>query len=283
MTNTTEMIRFRCHCGKKLKADESIVGRKVRCTNCGEINRVPATSTAAPGINSIAPAEAPANQPIVLDVGPASSDESLIGSLEESDSFDFDPALIDLGTPTTNSASADSVAGANPVADLQIDVTTPSKRKTQPKREFKSETLVYALLTAGGLIGLVALGWLGFWLFSGSQTYSEAFEASEPVKHYRYCLAQYDKAHRSVAVQLEIYRKSKSPPDEEVAQIEAYVAETRRFPDRETTLAAAYEKFEQGDEKGAQKLLADASRTLNRKRPELEARAIELRDLSLQE
>ena len=283
MTNTTEMIRFRCQCGKKLKADESIVGRKVRCTNCGEINRVPATSTAAPGINSNAAAAAPINQPIVLDVGPVSSDESLIGNVEESDSFDFDPALIDLGTPATSSAAVEPLAAANPVADLKIDVTTPAQRKTRSKREFKSETLVYALLTAGGLIGLVALGWLGVWLFSGSPTYSEAFEASEPVKHYRFCLAQYDKAQRSVAVQLEIYRKTKSPPEEEVAEVEAYVEETRRFPGRETTLAAAYEKFEQGDEKGAQKLLADASRTLNRRRPELEAKAIELRDLSLQE
>lgn len=36
------MIRFRCRiCGKKLKADESIIGRRVQCTNCSNIEIVP--------------------------------------------------------------------------------------------------------------------------------------------------------------------------------------------------------------------------------------------------
>lgn len=41
------MIRFRCSCGKKLKADESIIGRHVKCSTCDKINSVPAESTAA--------------------------------------------------------------------------------------------------------------------------------------------------------------------------------------------------------------------------------------------
>ncbi|MEM9941816.1 MAG: hypothetical protein AAF939_09515 [Planctomycetota bacterium] len=36
------MIRFRCQeCDKKLKADESIIGRRVKCTRCGNIEEVP--------------------------------------------------------------------------------------------------------------------------------------------------------------------------------------------------------------------------------------------------
>ena len=36
------MIRFRCKtCGKKLKADEQIVGRRVRCTKCDSVEIVP--------------------------------------------------------------------------------------------------------------------------------------------------------------------------------------------------------------------------------------------------
>ncbi|MEL7498781.1 MAG: hypothetical protein AAFN77_14330 [Planctomycetota bacterium] len=42
------MIRFRCSCGKKLKADETIIGRRVQCSVCGEVNRVPKESTAQP-------------------------------------------------------------------------------------------------------------------------------------------------------------------------------------------------------------------------------------------
>ena len=35
------LIRFRCECGKKLKAARDIIGRKVQCTQCPRIHRVP--------------------------------------------------------------------------------------------------------------------------------------------------------------------------------------------------------------------------------------------------
>lgn len=55
------MIRFRCSCGKKLKADESIIGRHVKCSTCEKINLVPAESTATPSAaNKQPPAKAPA-------------------------------------------------------------------------------------------------------------------------------------------------------------------------------------------------------------------------------
>ena len=36
-----QMIRFRCECGKKLKATRDIIGKKVRCTNCVRTHHVP--------------------------------------------------------------------------------------------------------------------------------------------------------------------------------------------------------------------------------------------------
>ena len=42
------MIRFRCHeCGKKLKAEEDIVGRQVKCTRCDNIETVPKSDNLA--------------------------------------------------------------------------------------------------------------------------------------------------------------------------------------------------------------------------------------------
>ena len=40
-TKKDHLIRFRCECGKKLKADPEIIGRKVQCTECPRIHRVP--------------------------------------------------------------------------------------------------------------------------------------------------------------------------------------------------------------------------------------------------
>lgn len=37
------LIRFRCKCGKKLKATHDIIGKKVKCTRCDKVHRVPAT------------------------------------------------------------------------------------------------------------------------------------------------------------------------------------------------------------------------------------------------
>ena len=52
------MIRFRCKtCGKKLKADERIAGRRVHCTKCESVEIVPqeATSTKAVGKSETSP------------------------------------------------------------------------------------------------------------------------------------------------------------------------------------------------------------------------------------
>jgi hypothetical protein len=45
MANSTikRLIRFRCKCGKKLKATHDIIGKKVKCTRCDKVHRVPET------------------------------------------------------------------------------------------------------------------------------------------------------------------------------------------------------------------------------------------------
>lgn len=43
-----QLIRFRCECGKKLKATRDIIGRKVRCTQCVRTHRVPESDRLTP-------------------------------------------------------------------------------------------------------------------------------------------------------------------------------------------------------------------------------------------
>jgi len=58
-----QLIRFRCECGKKLKATRDIIGKKVRCTKCPRTHRVPESDclppkeTAAP-VKSVVATEA---------------------------------------------------------------------------------------------------------------------------------------------------------------------------------------------------------------------------------
>ena len=47
-TKKDHLIRFRCECGKKLKAEPDIIGKKVQCTQCPRIHRVPATDRLGP-------------------------------------------------------------------------------------------------------------------------------------------------------------------------------------------------------------------------------------------
>lgn len=49
-------IRFKCSCGKKLKAEDQNIGKKILCTGCGNPVIVPASS-AAESMNVIASAE----------------------------------------------------------------------------------------------------------------------------------------------------------------------------------------------------------------------------------
>lgn len=42
------LIRFRCKCGKKLKAGHDIIGKKVKCTRCPRIHRVPKSDQLGP-------------------------------------------------------------------------------------------------------------------------------------------------------------------------------------------------------------------------------------------
>ena len=42
------LIRFRCECGKKLKAEPDIIGKKVQCTQCPRIHRVPPSDRLGP-------------------------------------------------------------------------------------------------------------------------------------------------------------------------------------------------------------------------------------------
>ena len=205
---------------------------------------------------------------IVLDVEEASGGPSLL----ESGTFDFDPSLIDLDShqPTDNTESTDVQPGLN------INTQLGSKRKAiATQREFRSETLIYALIVVAGLAGLVGVVWLAIWLTSGSHTFSEAFENSEPVKHYRYNLMQYDKSARSLSLMSQAYLKAKSLTEEEVEEIRDYVNQAETYPNRQATLQLAFDQFENGDQRAAQKTLADASQLLQEKRPELEAKARE--------
>ena len=63
-----QLIRFRCECGKKLKATRDIIGKKVRCTNCVRTHLVPESDylppkKSQPGSKSTASTNPEVDQP----------------------------------------------------------------------------------------------------------------------------------------------------------------------------------------------------------------------------
>ena len=288
------MIRFRCQCGKKLKADASIVGKKVRCTRCEKVNRVPESSTAEPGRQSTLsaandqPNPAP-SQPsaIVLELdAPETGNVSLLAdAASEENSFDFDPSLIDFDEPTaaspttpllqTESKTETQEPSLNP---FKIDTAIKSDTKTKPG--IPKHIWMLLLYFVGGLVSIGGLGLLIVWLMSGPTRFPESFEKLESVKHYRYCLMQYDRSHRSLKLMADAYVKAKPPGEEEVQQINQLVSQSATFADRQATLEKAWQWVEQGEEAKARKFLAEESAKLLAKRPELEFKAKEFMEKS---
>lgn len=63
-----QLIRFRCECGKKLKATRDLIGKKVRCTNCVRTHLVPESDylppkKSQPGSKSTASTNPEVDQP----------------------------------------------------------------------------------------------------------------------------------------------------------------------------------------------------------------------------
>ncbi len=173
------MIRFRCsHCGKKLKADENIIGRKVQCVRCDHVERVPEKDNLAKP-----------KQPRKL----------------ESSADGQAPKLPDRKPPPQE------LFGHSAVKSQQRPLDGPQFQVT--KARAKSKIFKWALPAIGivagiTLIAVIAYTWIG-------QAYAEPefraeFEAMSEVQFYQNACVRLEKSRRVMSIMVKAF-ESTSP------------------------------------------------------------------------
>lgn len=315
------MIRFRCSCGKKLKADVSIVGKKVKCSECSKINTVPPESTAEPSNkNSLQKAQQPPQPtipskpttavettpktsaaPLLGDDSANSFDVSLLPSDDDSSStrfklapefdpepaeqtvipasnfeFDLDEIEFTDRRPNRKKPPAEKATSKPPSkADSSLEIDTGFEPKFRLKQDTSASrrTLLYFAAILGGLFLIIGVGYVAMLLFSSGQRYSQDFEAFPEVKQYRSALMNYEKSRRMLRVMGEAYVKAEERSEDELSSLESFLESTS--PSSDQTLDQAYELFNLDQKQKAKEVLRTAIATLNQRRPEIEAKAVE--------
>jgi len=144
-----QLIRFRCECGKKLKATRDIIGRKVQCTQCPRIHRVPEFATAAPKKKTAVTSKASATkhptpqnkpQPIANGDQPslfindelAAKEPSLLPNSDDSDArFKLDPKFDP--EPTRQLPAPENIFESDP-EELQLNTNASTTQDNQSRR-----------------------------------------------------------------------------------------------------------------------------------------------------
>lgn len=270
------MIRFRCTCGKKLKADPEIIGKKVRCTKCHRVNVVPAedqlaplplAEKATPMAASLLPAAAAdrgddsASRFRLPPEDPPVSSESQAPS----NPFDFDLDLLrddgerPLITPQSSSG------------DLQIEPIAPAAFRRKPKASWVSPQ---RLMWGGGVLTALALVAAGIaWWFLSGPPFPESFESMTEVTFYRQTAGELRKAQQTFSVMSQAYLASEAP-DEAQAQELRELADQMLSPEElDEPLYQAYRMLRRGEEQKAKTLLVAQAKANRSRVPELQSRA----------
>lgn len=358
------LIRFRCECGKKLKADASLIGRKVKCSHCDKINTVPSESTelarrerkanmrlshdkpaaespatkspastekaaaadekfkGSPGPEKISrpparkpnnPIEAPAPS-LMGDDSEVDNDTSLLPFTSEaenrfkqapeldpepseeligaSDSFDFDPELIDYASTSTGAAASPEVPSTPSKARSQTTTKATKPASTnddksieintdfEPRFKLKKESRIKPIhLYIGGGVGvfvaLAGLIYLAIVMSAGAAgQFPESFEKLSEVKRYRKASVNYEKARRQYRIMSESYEKTKEISEEELTEIKDYLASTQR--DHQEVLQHAYDRIQGNQGNEAKADLRSSSQALLQKLAEINSKASDI-------
>lgn len=201
------MIRFYCNsCGKSLRADETVIGRKSKCSGCRAIVLVPDQSTRAAG-EKIRP----------LDDAKA--------VLAERDPFDDMDMLISEPFEPLRKVPRPQATAHQPETPMAIPIAkpttsaddapkfTPSFRRAAPRKK-----LTPILMTVIFVAALSVLGCLTYWLGSDSSDFRSTseikteFEKTAPVLLYDTELARLKASQQVLEITSNGYLTAKGLP-----------------------------------------------------------------------
>ncbi len=246
------MIRFRCReCGKKLKAEDDIVGRNVKCTRCGSVETVPeADNLAKPNQPKIRPA---VNQPNPPRFGSASRFS--------------DPKTVNLDQPVElfGHSAVESTAPENFEPRFNVVVRRPSNLR---------RWVLFGLIGVF-VVAVIAAVFNFAWILDMRRRLSTDYENLDEVVYYRNAARKLEKSRRMMYVSGKTYIATTLGNDVEIQKLDDYNASIEAV----TADSDIYEKvealFRNGKDVQAKALLVSTALELDQLREEVEKKTVE--------
>ncbi len=258
------MIRFRCkNCGKKLKADEQIVGRRVRCTKCDSVEIVPedAIPSKPSGINT---SENDALRNDSLATAKESGDGFLspteMGVRSKGDNFEF-------SIPSLSTSGEKSLLGQSPNNDKQE--FTPQFQLASKKVSRARRVVMFGMI--GGFLLVAVLIAVNFDRFiKARKMLSTEYEQLEEVVFYRNAVMKLKKSYRMMDIAGANYLKM-HPNNERVAkEFEEAKSATLSRTQNSDLVKNVESYFRQGEDVKAKALLVNTAVELEAWREEID-------------
>ena len=275
------MIRFRCSkCGKKLKAEEEIIGRKVRCSRCENVETVPPTD------NLAKPFAKPENSV-------RSDDESESTDLTDSIEAPIDdhlqvvkPKSKTKRTKSRKSFGADSDepvpelfghsgAKSDPAvgnSDSAVGNIPKFNVVEKKKKRFNfGRWIIPAIATAVGL-GLTAL--VTYFVISSrytEPTFAAEFEALEEVKFYQRWHVELEKSRIKMSIMSKAFQSASIPGNSFTATFDELNSSADKYTNNSKSLVKeAAELYAKGKDVHAKSLLVTTAREMKDLRDEID-------------
>lgn len=255
------MIRYTCEaCGKALRANEDIIGRKAQCTGCGTIARVPEFST-RPSLKKNRPTRnsgrlRDATDKKLLPGLPTHAGSERGGPPEQAGGLSADETGF-----LPEVSEFDGTLKTLPEADVAEEFE-PVFKRLEPKKNAGSPRRVFI---AGSLLAFLAVGYwaVGYGKTNGGDS-DNAFALTPAAIQYRTALLELKKSQRVLRVMADGYLTAKTLPESELGDLNEFLSSIDLLTNENFALDEATELFVAGDRTAAKNLIQKEIANLNR-------------------
>ena len=274
------MIRYYCEaCGKTLKADDSIIGRKAECTRCESIAEVPPFSTRKSGEKKRA----------------SNLSDSII-DVDADDYFDDDDSVkLNSFAPIVMENSSRQKDDARPKASstaTELDAGEPSEDNeefravfnvVERKKRFGGSGIKISPMVLASIAGVLAIGAIVFALSGYSPGYQRekvaptAFAKTSEAIEYQTALMELKKSKTALIVTANGYLAAKGAPSSELDEVIAFATSISSVVNDDFALVEATSLYDSDQEADAARLIVLETEKLIDLRLEATRRAKEFR------